>query len=159
MIKKMKSRQGMTLSELLVVLVIMSLVGSAIAVGISATAKAYDSVTSSSEAAVLCGTIATELSEELRYAKIIEVDIDDSTITYSSARFGKPVKITSDNGFVYVGNNLILGKKVYSNDLKASVFVTYSDGNFHVSIEVAKDTAVLANVDFYVRALNPFNKP
>lgn len=131
--RKLRSKRGFTLSELLVTMAVMALVGVAVAAGISSAGKALNTITASSEASVLSSTLALELSDELRFAGNISGGADG--ITFDSTRFGKGVKVESSDGRVTVGGMPILGEKAYTG-LRADAQVSYSGGSFHVTITI-----------------------
>lgn len=148
-LKKLRSRSGFSITELLVVLAIMSLVGTAIGVGMATGASALTTITTSSNASVLCNTIATEICDELRFA----TDIDASG-EFTSARYGADVSIGSDGeGHVLIGGLEILSKKTYTN-LSAEVDVVFDGDSFAVEIDVSKDGKVWAETDFSIAPLN-----
>lgn len=147
MIKKLKSKRGFSLAELLVVLAIMVLVGTAIAVGISSGGRVLNDVTNSSEANILCGTIAIELADELRFAESIEGD------SFTSRRFGINAKIESTDGRVTIGGNQLLSAKSYG-ELKADVAVTRSGNSFDVKIEIKQGEALCAQAEFSITPLS-----
>jgi prepilin-type N-terminal cleavage/methylation domain-containing protein len=152
--QKLKSKRGFSLSEMLMVLLIMSLVGAAIGVGISAGARAYIDVTDSSEASILCSTLATELMDELRFAQDIQTGTDDALTSYTSQKWGTNVAIAAADGRVTIGGKQILDEEAYTG-LQATATVTYTGGLFHVTIDVSRaGGATLQSTTFQIRAIN-----
>ena len=150
--KKLRSRRGFSLSELLVVLAIMSLVGMAIGVGISTAGKAYDEITMNSEASALCGTLAVELSDELRFAGHIAGGGD--TFTYASARFGANAGVGTDAaGHVTIGGRQLLSEAAYMG-LAADVNARYEAGYFLVKITVLKGERALSAAALSIVPIN-----
>lgn len=72
MMKKWKSRSGFSLSEMLMVVLILSLLISAIGGGVIVVKNAYEKITLKAEAQVLLSTTVTKVKDELRYAQNIE---------------------------------------------------------------------------------------
>lgn len=130
--KKLSSKGGFTMAELLVSMAIMALVGLAVAVGISTAGRAYTEITMSSEASVLCATLSVEIADELRFAR--DIDTVSGVVTYTSPRFGTDVSVNSADGRISIGTNPILSEGAYTN-LNAEAGVTYN-GNFMVTIEI-----------------------
>lgn len=133
LIKKMRAKRGFSLAELMIVLLIMSIASIAIAVGISSAAKVYKEIRASSEANVLCGTLATELSETLRFATDISQSGSDAVFTYP--RFGKNVSISTRDGRIYVGDNPVLSDGAYMQ-LTAEASASYAASLFTLNIKV-----------------------
>ncbi|MDR0952414.1 MAG: type II secretion system GspH family protein [Oscillospiraceae bacterium] len=157
---KLADRRGFTLSEMLVVLAIMSLVGAAIGVGITAAARAYRDVTDAAEALSLCGTISTELADELRFARDVKVvggSGEDAELvkTITSANYGPDAAVVVDeSGQLTLGGKPLLSQTVYMG-MEAKLTLTYADGVFGVTITIHRpDESQLASSEFSVRALN-----
>ena len=84
---KLKSKSGMTLTELISGIIVLLLVAGILTVGVRLGAKAYVESVSASEAQVLCATLTELVTDELRYAGSTAVD-DDGTVKIFSQRFG-----------------------------------------------------------------------
>ena len=133
--KKIASKRGFSLTELLVVLVIMSITSLAIGVGISSAATAYKDVKAATESSILCSTLAAELSDTLRYATNISPGSGDAVFTHR--RYGVDVSVgaSPDGKRVLVGNEPVLGESAYSQ-LNAKAKVTYDGTLFTLAITV-----------------------
>jgi len=117
--EKLRSSKGMTLTELLMALLIVSLIGAALTVGVNSAAKVYRDSTQLYEAETLCGTILTYLEDEFRFGRNIRTDG-----TFDSLAFGNGVGVHVDDGKVYVGtagdpNAALLSDGAYTSGLKA----------------------------------------
>ncbi len=97
--KKLRSSGGMTLTELLVALAIVALIGMTLTVGINGAAKVYRDATRLYEAETLCGTILTYLEDEFRFGRNVDnVSVAGSTeVIFDSQTFGNDVKVILEN--------------------------------------------------------------
>lgn len=94
-LKKLKSRQGFSLTELLVTIIIMTLV-TAMSVGILNMAKkTYEKQVDDSNAQVLMSTILAELRNELGNAS--EVEANGSTLSFKSVSRMNSAEIICDS--------------------------------------------------------------
>ena len=66
--RKLRSKGGFTLTELLTAVAILGLIAAALGVGLPTAVRAYRQVTAGAEAQVLCSTLSTAIADELRYA-------------------------------------------------------------------------------------------
>ncbi len=108
--RKIKSRKGFSIGELLVATLILLMVSSVVAGGIPVARDAYTKVTVSANAQVLLSTSITALRNELGTAS--DVSASDNVVTYTSAKTGgicqmsldgtNGIKIT-DMGFEDIG--------------------------------------------------------
>jgi len=105
--KKLRSSAGMTLTELLVALAIVALIGMSLTVGVNSAAKVYRDATRLYEAETLCGTILTYLEDEFRFGRNIHNEnVAGSThkeVVFDSTAFGNDVKVIVDGGKIKVG--------------------------------------------------------
>lgn len=156
--KKLACRKGFTLSEMLVTAVIMLLVGAAITAGVATAAKVFVEGTKISEANILCGTLATELADEMRFAE--NADAESGVFTFSSRRFGSGVRVINDNGYIYIGDGsskkLLLGEKAYTSGLQAeaSVSPVAGDSLVEINIKAKKEGETVAETNITVSVLS-----
>ena len=113
---KLKSKSGMTLTELISGIIVLLLVAGILTVGVRLGAKAYVESVSASEAQVLCATLTELVTDELRYAGTTEGDGSD----------GNPVKIFSQR---FGGSD---------NTSESAVLAFATDNHGHIYL---KDTA------------------
>lgn len=134
--EKLRSSKGMTLTELLVALMVISLIGTAMSVGISSAVKVYRDSTQLYEAETLCGTILTCLEDEFRFGRNVhKQDGGDGVVIYDSRSFGNDASVTLSDGKVLIKNMALLGDAAYTSGLKVlKCNITY-DGK--VTIEIA----------------------
>lgn len=143
--KKLRSSKGMTLTELLVALAIVALIGMSLTVGVNSAVKVYRDATRLYEAETLCGTILTYLEDEFRFGRNIREESGE--VVFDSQTFGKDVKIivTDDDGQIKIGKDEatgydLLGTKVYTSGLKVikeECDISYSDSTGLVTIKIA----------------------
>ncbi len=143
--KKLRSSKGMTLTELIMALVIVSLIGVALTTGINGGVRVYRDATRLYEAETLCGTILTYMEDEYRFARNIQ---DDGT--YDSQTFGNGVKAVADDGKILIElppaapagsgptSYKLLSDTAYTSGLKVSTYsASYDSAKGQVEITVA----------------------
>ena len=81
--KKLKSRRGFTLAEMLIAMLIVLMVAAVVAEGIPVAANALDKVQEASNAQLLLSTTMTALREELSMAR--DIQVSGKTITYTNS--------------------------------------------------------------------------
>lgn len=149
---KLRSRQGMTLTEVLVALLILSLVTVGVAAGVGASVRVYRQAAEASDAQMLTSTLSTALMDELRYARDIQADG-----SFTSDTFGEGSSVEVSDGRITVGGEKLLSDAAYAGlRVKDSITVTYAGGVFHVELTVQSGTEDrdIRTVSFAVRALN-----
>lgn len=178
--KKLRSQRGMTLMEVLCAIAVMGLLTAAIAFALPATASTYKSLTSGSEASVLCSTLSEAVSQELRFASNIRplpgASFADagSPFLYDSQRFGPSVQLsvcTIDNVACVALQSAqdkdaapvpLISAGAYTNSLASqggsdTRFVYLPEKKlFYVALTVFNpQTQSYVWNEFYVRPLNP----
>ncbi|MBR2729093.1 MAG: type II secretion system protein [Lachnospiraceae bacterium] len=94
--KKLHSRRGFTLAEMLATVLILLMVSSIVAAGIPAAVRAYEKVVRSANAEVLLSTSVSALRSELGTAR--EISVTDSTVLqYYNERSGSFRSLYPDN--------------------------------------------------------------
>lgn len=109
---KLKSKSGMTLTELISGIIVLLLVAGILTVGVRLGAKAYVESVSASEAQVLCATLTELVTDELRYAGTTEgTGTANDPVKIFSQRFGGSDNTTEsavlafatdDHGHIYL---------------------------------------------------------
>ena len=154
--RKLRSQKGFTLTEALVAVAILGLIGVALAAGIPTAVRVYRSVTLNAEANVLCSTLSTAIADELRFAERIAEKGD--TVQFQSATFGPNACFyVNENGHIQIGEQDLLSVKAYTGNLRAKLKLTYSYGCFHVELQIVQGTETenaLATASLDVRPLN-----
>lgn len=157
--RKLHSRVGMTLTELLAAIAIMALLGTAISVGTSAALRVYRASTAVSEAGVLKSTLAAAIMDELRYAT--DIDADASPVTYRSDTYGKNVSITvstadDSKGQLLIKGQPLVGSKTYTSGLVVKALdIDYREGVFTVTLTVGEtDGEITSTAVFKIDPIN-----
>lgn len=151
----------MSLVELLSAVLVMLLVTSLLVLGVRIGTKAYVKSVSMSEAQILCATLTTLISDELRYAGTIQVEAD-GRVGFFSQNFGGADGAVSyfasdENGQITLGGTPILSKRAYPYGLQAAVNLRYAkpENRFTAILTVCgADGGELARTEFEVEPLN-----
>lgn len=163
--KKIISKKGFTLVELLCVIVVMILVSAGMIMGIRFGIKAYSETVAISEAQVLCRTLSTLIKDDLRY---VSVRVEDGEYKgFFSSNYGEgdeedPYNFSvNSDGYVVVGNatkeNLIVSKASYTHNSEAQLDLQYDliKEEFSVILKIVDDTGnELAKSEFIVIPIN-----
>ena len=97
--RKLQSRGGFSLAEMLLATLILLLVATIMTTGIPAAKTAYEKVILGSNAQLLLSTTVTALRDELGTAW--DVEVSGTTVTYSSANTGTKSVISLKNNTIY----------------------------------------------------------
>ena len=163
---KQKRIAGMTLVELLCALAVVLLVSAGMVLGVSLAVRSYERSVAGSEAQVLCSTLETIVSDELRYAGTVSV-AEDGSVRYFSRSYGQNASLYADGQSgqltVETPDNLaepthkLLPSRTYPYGLRAALTIGYSEpeGIFHVSLQVMnRQGETLSETEFDVERLN-----
>ena len=148
----------MSLVELLSAVLVMLLVTSLLVLGVRIGTKAYVKSVSMSEAQILCATLTTLITDELRYAGTIQADADGRVGFFSQNFGGADSYFAADeNGQITLGGTPILSKRAYPYGLQAAVNLRYAkpENRFTAILTVCgADSGELARTEFEVEPLN-----
>lgn len=154
--RKLKSRAGFTLTELLVSVLLVILLSTAILIGSTSALRAYRQAVSLSRAQTALSTLMTAVGDELRLAD--RVQTRDGIVTYTSARTNaREVSLSlSDRGELLADGVLLVTDGVYA---KGTLQVTqlhldYGHGVFQVSITISGEDGVQVSGSCAFRCLN-----
>ncbi len=139
--EKIRSCEGMTLVEMLVTVVIVTLVSMAMAVGISSAVRIYRDATQLYEAETLCGTILSYLEDEFRFGRDIKTDASGK-VTFDSQIFGDDVGIQVVGGKVQVGGFPLLSDAAYTSGLVVSK-IDPADAEPEINVEYDGDKVTI----------------
>ena len=141
--KKLRSRRGLTLTETLVTLLIVSLVSGAVVTGVSSASKVYRQSVALSESHLLTTTLVQAISDELRFAKNIAADGS----TFTSATFGNGASFSVGDeasgapGQVLLKGSQLLGPGAYSTGTDQAkgvkaLTVTWDEASWSFQVEL-----------------------
>ena len=154
--KKLRNQNGLTLTEMLCMVIIVLLFSSLVAVGANAAVRSFRISMADSQAQELCSTLTTAISDKLRYCTVEA----DNTVFIQGVGYvegtAENIFTVNDSGQVYLGKNKFLGAYAYPEGLKVQEFsVTYKENVFTVKfqIEDRRDTK-LAEANFQVKQIN-----
>lgn len=164
---KNKNTAGLTLTEMLCCVVIMLLVSIGMVNGVSLAMRNYESSLMASESQVLCSTLTSMVSDELRYAGPVNWNKDP--IAFFSRSYGRPcvfsqngehqvtLKPVDDSDYVGSGFNLLPGR-AYHFGMQAEVTLKKkpdTKNTFLVTIQITdSQERELVKNDFEVEKLN-----
>ncbi len=141
--EKLRSSKGLTMVELLVTLMVVSLIGVSLTAGINSAVTVYRDSTRLFEAETLCGTILTYLEDEFRFSRNIRNA--GGGVVFDSQTFGNDVRVSVEDGKILVGDLPLLGTKAYTSGLKVSeedCEIDYDEAKDQVSITIAVSSDV-----------------
>lgn len=159
---KLKDKKGLTLVEMLCTVAILVLVSIVMVLGVQLGVRSYEKSVSYSEAQVLCSTLTTTISDELRYSGTLKVDGSGNVTGFFSQQFGSgdyTAFTTTPEGHVQLGGKDILPAKAYPYGIKAEVkSLTYDDVfslfTVQLSVKDSENKNTLAETTFEVEKLN-----
>ena len=146
----------MTLVELLCALAVVLL-------GVSLAVRSYERSVAWSEAQVLCSTLETIVSDELRYAGTLKYDENGKVVGFFSqnhpdADNQQSEFTTDDEGRVLLGGQKLLPNNAYPHGLRASVELKDYDKETRIFTAVITVTDrggdTLAQTELQVKQLN-----
>lgn len=170
-LKKRKTKKGYSLTEMLCVLVIVSMISISATTGIVAMTSTYQKVLMQSNAEELAQLLTVAISGELNFANGITVDGTGSVISFYSARYrtckllindGKLMMeslVYNDDGSTATVLSPMIPAKNYCNGLKISdsgITVTYDETTKFFSVQfsiVDQGNHEYANVAFDVKTI------
>ena len=147
--------------EMLCTIVVLLLLSGLLATGVRLGVFSFRKSVMASESQVLCTTLRTVVSDELRYAGKITTGND--TIKFFSQNYGDGATFsTNEDGQVVIeadeGTSKLLSSRAYPYGMKASVKISSYDSTtriFKASVTVTDSSGkTLASSDFEVEKLN-----
>ena len=152
--------KGFTLVEMLCTIVLILLISALVVTGVQLGVKSYHRSISDSEAQVLCSTLTTAISDELRYAGTVHLTGESQTydmtqFSFFSKRYGDYAAFTvnSDGQVLLSGNKLI---PAYGARARLAIQYDPSKYCFTVTLSIydREDSHELTNNSFEVKLLN-----
>lgn len=130
---KIKSKKGFSLTETLTTLIIMSLVGIMITVGLATATRVYKQVTEYARAQVLFSTAYTLINDELIYVdpdSVVPKDTESKTISFNNMNKSEKVTLNAKD---------TVGITISHGSREEIPIVTYEEKeNFHTEWETIK---------------------
>ncbi len=150
---KLRTRRGMTLTEILAAVLILALVAAGTAAGVGVSLRIYRQSVALSDAQTLSATLSIALMDELRYAR---EPGGSGAATFTSSTFGSNVSGGADGGRVTVGGRELIGSGAYAGlTADAGVYYDADTGLFSVTVKVCHAAGdMIQLVSFSVRPLN-----
>lgn len=103
--RKLTEKSGVSVGEMLLAVLIMSLLTLVVAAGSGTVMKVYRSEKAYSESRVLANSLLTAITEEIRYASGVDADGEGTSheVVYNSSRYGAGARlhIVEENGKSY----------------------------------------------------------
>ncbi len=159
--KKLHCKKGLTITEMLCVLVVVVLLSAILVTGVQMGVKFFTQTVARSEAKVLCSTLSSAVKDELRYAQF--VNGEGANFSYTSEKLGNNTKLSvdPDTGYLMISNNsgtkLLIGKGAYTYGARADLSINYNKTTniFTVTITVqSKGGTTLEETSFQIKRLN-----
>lgn len=160
--KKLNSRSGLTLVEMMAATVILILLGLILNTGLQMSMNTYRSITAQSELELLLSTAVDALADDLRYAR--NVSPQGGSFTYTSDSFGRGTSLTvdSEDGQIKAGGKRLLSTGAYGLEGAYKVDamdIQYAEPCFTIQLTVAtQDGRISVSTPeggVTVRCLNP----
>lgn len=158
--RKLRSRAGLTLTELLAAMAVLALLGTAIGAGTSAATRVYRQSTTFSEAAVLASTLTEAIADELRYATDLP-KADMKNPSFTSQTYGKDTSITNgtgdDEGRLMIGTHALVGSRTYTSGLTATAEIEWmaADKIFDVQLTITDSSGAEQKIaEFSIAPIN-----
>lgn len=155
--RKLTDNRGLTLVESLCTVVILILLGLILNTGLNLAVKSYHDITADSETQLLLSTALSALSDELRYARSVQVDGGSRLKSYNSVNYGDSIAITYDSGQILAGGMRLLPAGAYRNGLYEveQLDITYAVPCFTLYLKVAEaEGTISAEATITVRCLD-----
>ena len=134
--KKLKSRRGVTIVELLVAVILLTLLTAGGITATSAVMSNYVHMSEATRAEILASTVMEALTNEIRLGRNISVAGDGNSITLDSVNFGVGNTFTLNEGHLVVGaeNKAVLSEKTYGGLTLSDLSFKKPDGARTVTI-------------------------
>ncbi len=161
--KKLQCKKGTTVTEMLCVLIVLSLLSAALVVGVQFGVKVFGRCVSHSEANILCSTLSAALKDELRFAGTITGEGTD--FQYFSPSIGEnTVFVQKNDGYVWIRNSknekTLISTAAYTYGSRAEYTISYIKARnmFAVDLQIkGPGGSVLAENHFEVERLRNSN--
>ena len=122
MVKKLKSRAGFTLTELLITLLILTMFSAACLLGMTTAFSVRNNIIKASDADILASTVTQAISGEIRMSS--DATVENEVLTYRSANYGANCTMMLD-----ADGRIKVGPDNAPRDLLSSAAYGYSSGS------------------------------
>lgn len=162
---KIKNRKGFSISEMLMVVLILSLLIVVLGSGVMVVKNTYEKITVKAEAQTLLSTTITKVTDEFRFAKYINGD-DPSAVKFTSGNLGYEIWLANGDGKsgtkgVLVCNNVgtssqLLTDKTMTSRLTPKIEYSYDDKEdlFTATITIVYEEADYLKQEIKVKPIN-----
>ena len=135
--RKLKSRAGLTLVEMLCTTAIVVIVTAGVVTTISLGLTQYQKSLRTSQSKVLASTLQTIISNELTYTTEINTEADGTVTSFQSQNYTLTDKMgtlapTSDYGYITISGEKVLSDAAYTKGLRARVETFTYDSKNHL---------------------------
>lgn len=175
--KKMQSRRGFTLIEMVAAVLVLVLLVLILNTGLNLSVKSYETMTAESETELLMSSLSDVIYDELRYARDINTTegsakpdpgenpgtaepavITGNLARYTSVSFGRNTALSLKGGQLYANGKRLLSAGTYGNGdyVIEKMDITYDKDSciFTVNLTVGGVDNITAATEFKVRPLN-----
>ncbi len=161
MIQKLKNSKGITLIETLCVVVIFIFLSLILGTGINLAFNSYKNITAQSEIHILAATISDLLADDLRCARDVKLNADNTVKSYNSDSYGNAADINiNDDGQIEIGGKKIVPSGAYGNGAYKTkeLIITYDNTFFTIDLALnGQNDNITCKTNFTVRCLNSEN--
>ena len=139
--RRLKSRAGFTLAEVLIVIMIMSLVTAAGATLTGTLLGERLDMIRAADAEILGSNVLQTLANELRFGKNIEVGDDNASVTLDSATYGIGAKLRVEEGKLVAGQekHMVLNDSSYNGLMITGLVLTKTDGQVEMKVTIGDE--------------------
>ena len=156
--KDKRNRQGFTLAESLLAVLLLALASTGMAVGAAFAARQYTASIAASEAKILSSTLRSAISNELSNGRNFHLENGFLTdfISQNYGPSGSAGGFSEADGKILLNALPLIGEGAYVRGMTARLYpISCENGIFHVHLEIlSRDGAVLHSSRFDVRPLN-----
>ena len=139
--RRLKSRAGFTLAEVLIVIVIMSLITAAGATVTGTLLGERLGMIRAADAEILGSDVLQALANELRFGKNIEVGTDNASVTLDSATYGIGAELSLKDGKLVAeqGKIRVLNDSSYNGLIITDLALTRTDGQVEIHVAIGDE--------------------
>lgn len=157
--QKLKSNRGLTLVEMVATTGVLALLALMLHTGLLMAQNSYNKMMGEAESQLLLSTLSNLLSNELRYARDVEVYDDGTLNRYMSVNYGRNTMLSlNEDAQLEANYQLMLSSGAYGNGAYRitdwRISYVEESGVFTVRLEVTGSNSISNEIEFSVRCLN-----